>query len=78
MKKEIAAYQNIHSHLVQEYLGQYVAIYQGELVDHDPDPVSLHRRVIRKYPDQVVLSRKVQTDPEPVLYMRSPRLERLS
>jgi len=76
MKREIAAYKTIHSDLVQDYLGQYVAVYQGKLVDNDLDPVALHKRVIANYPDQVVLSRKVQVDSEPVLYMRSPRLER--
>jgi len=75
MKKEIAVYKALHPELVQKYLGQYVAIYQGKLVDHDADPVTLHQRVIQKYSGKVVLSRKVQKDAEPVLYMRSPRLE---
>lgn len=77
MKKEIKAYQAIHSELVTKFLGQYVAIYQGELVDHDPDPVALHERITAKYPKKVVLSRRVQKNAEPVLQMRSPRLEHL-
>jgi hypothetical protein len=78
MKKEIAAYKTIHAELVKKYLGQYVALYQGKLVAHDADPVALHRRITAKYPGEVVLCRKVQEEAEPVLYMRSPRLERLS
>ncbi|MCB0111472.1 MAG: hypothetical protein KDE53_36370 [Caldilineaceae bacterium] len=77
MRKEIAAYQKMHSDLVKTYLGEYVAIYQGELVDHDADPVALHERITTNYPDKVVLSRKVQKDADPVLHMRSPRLARL-
>lgn len=78
MHKEIAAYTRMHTELVQTYLGEYVAIYQGELVDHDADPVALHERITATYPDKIVLSRKVQREAEPILHMRSPRLERLS
>ncbi len=77
MQKEIAAYKEMHAHLVKKYLGKYVAIYQGELVDHDADPVTLHKRITTKYPEQVILSRKVQKAAEPILHMRSPRLERV-
>lgn len=76
MKKEIAAYEKMHTDLAQKYLGEYVAIYQGKLVDHDPDPVALHQKLTAKYPNKVILSRRVQSDPKPVLQMRSPRLER--
>ena len=77
MKKEIAAYQKMHALLTPKYLGEYVAIYQGELLDHDTDPVALHKRITAKYPAQVILTRKVRKEAEPVLHMRSPRLERL-
>lgn len=77
MHKEIAAYKRMHADLVKKYLGEYVAIYQGELVDHDIDPVALHERITTNYPDRIVLSRKVQQEAEPILHMRSPRLERL-
>lgn len=75
MKKEVAAYRNLHPELVKQYLGQYVAIYRGELVDHDADPVALHYRVVADYPGEIVLSRKVEPKAETVLHMRSPRLE---
>ena len=76
MKQEIQAYEVMHPLLVKEYLGEYVAIFQGELVDHDPDPVSLHNRITAKYPNEVVLSRKVEQTASPVIHMRSPRLEK--
>lgn len=77
MKKEIAAYQAMHTKLVEQYLGEYVALYQGEVVAHNVDPVALHRHVTEIYPEKVVLCRQVQKDAEPVLNMRSPRLESL-
>lgn len=77
MKKEIAAYHSLHSELRESHLGHFVAIYQGQLVDSDTDPIALHQRISTRYPGKVVLSRKVQVEAEPVLYMRSPRLERI-
>jgi hypothetical protein len=76
MKKEIEAYKAMHPELVKKYLGQYVAIYQGRLVDHDADPIALHRRITAEFPNKTVLSRLVREEAEPVLYMRSPHLER--
>ncbi|MCB0092737.1 MAG: hypothetical protein KDE54_32845 [Caldilineaceae bacterium] len=77
MHKEIAAYKQMHADLVQKYLGEYVAIHQGELVDHDTDLVDLHKRITSNYPGKVILSRRVQKEADPVLHMRSPRLERM-
>lgn len=78
MDVEIAAYEAMHGELVKKFLGQYVAIYQGKLVDHDVDPVALHQRIEILHPARTVLSRKVQKDAVPVVHMRSPRLERRS
>ncbi len=75
MQKEIAAYLQLHPQLVSTFLGQYVAVYEGQVVDHDTDPAALHKRIKANFPNKVVLSRKVTTDPEPILHMRSPRLE---
>jgi predicted transcriptional regulator len=78
MEAEISAYEAMHTELLKAYLGQYVAIYQGKLVDFDGDPVALHQRIALTYPGKTVLSRKVQKDAAPVIHIRSPRLERQS
>ena len=75
MKREIAAYEATHAAFVDEYRGQYVAIFQGQLVDHDADPVALHHRVTETYPGETVLCRQVQREASPMIIMRSPRLE---
>lgn len=75
MLQEVQAYKAMHPMLVQKHLGEYVAILHGELIDYDKDPVALLLRVREKYPDQVVLQRKVEKQPEPVLHFRSPRFE---
>lgn len=49
LDREIAAYEKQHPILKQTYLGQWVAIHQGQLVDHDPDEPSLYRRIRANY-----------------------------
>ncbi len=67
MLREIEAFRNLHPQLIRQYPGEYVAVYQGQVVDHDSDPVALLKRINQKYPDKVVLRRKVERDPDPVL-----------
>lgn len=74
MLQEIEAYKALHAQLVEQYKGQYVAIFRGEMVDHDVNPVELLKRVKHQFPGQTVLQRKVETDPDPILRFRSPRL----
>ena len=74
MAQEEAAYQAMHPELMQRYAGQYVAIWHGELVGHDPDELTLLRRIEAEYGDEVVLLKQVRPLPEPVLRLRSPRL----
>lgn len=76
IRKEEAAYRAMHSELVKKYAGQYVAVYKGELVDFDADESDLYRRIDQRYPDDVVLMKKVEKSPEKVYYSRSPRFIR--
>lgn len=76
MEQNIAAYRTMHSELVDRYLGQYVAIYAGKLIDQDPDPLLLLERIRRNYPNEVVLRRKVERTPEREIHIRHPRFER--
>jgi hypothetical protein len=74
MQRELDAFHRLHPTLWRDFPGQTVAITSGRLVDHDPDPVALLKRVQHAYPDRVVLRRKVEEAPETVLHFRSPRL----
>lgn len=76
MEYSVAVYRSMHSELAEHYFGQYVAICDGELVDHDPDPLLLLERIRKNYPDQVILRRKVERTPERELRIRHPRFER--
>lgn len=66
----------MHAELAEKYLGQYVAIHNGKVVDHDKDFHSLHSRIRQRFGRQPVLLRRVEAEPERVLAFRSPRLER--
>ena len=75
MKQESAAYETLFATLKETYLGEYVAIHGGELVDHDIDPVKLHYRLAKSHPNKIVLCRKVEAIADNAIWMRSPKLE---
>lgn len=72
--REVEAYHRLHPELRDRYKGQYVAIFEGRLVDHDQDAEALLERTLVRFPGQIVLQRKVEDTPEVVLQFRSPRL----
>lgn len=76
MLREQAAYRTMHSDLLEKYEGQFVAVYQGQVIDHDANDLELSERVRLKLPSEVVLVRQVLPQPERILYFRSPRLVR--
>ena len=76
IKAEAEAFRSMHAELAEKYLGQYVAIHNGKMVDHDKDFPSLHSRIRQRFGRQPVLLRRIETEPERVLVFRSPRLER--
>ena len=52
---ETQAFWDMHQRLAELYLGQYVAIYQGAVVDHNPDASLLEQRVRKRFGVQPVL-----------------------
>lgn len=56
--------------------GPYVAIHEGQVIDHDADLHALHSRVYARMGSIPVLLQKVTATPEPDILIRSPRLER--
>jgi hypothetical protein len=71
--QEEAAFKQLHPMLREKYLGQYVAIYQGDLIDHDPDQVTLFLRTKERYPDEFIWIAPVAEEPEETYVFRSPR-----
>lgn len=77
LTRETGAYEAMHDQLITKYFGEHVAIYNGQLVDHDPDLLTLVSRIDALYPDEVVLIKHVMPLPERMLRVYSPRLERI-
>ncbi len=76
IKAEAEAFCSTHAELAEKYLGQYVAIHDGKVVDHDEDFQTLHSRIRQRFGHQPVLLRLVEPEPRRVLAFCSPRLER--
>ena len=75
IEREMQAYIALHPQLKKEYLGRFVAIHGGKLIDYDDDYDALFDRVDLLYPDQFVWLTQVETEPLDTLVFRSPRLE---
>jgi hypothetical protein len=49
IQSEENAFRAMHAGLRAAYSDQYVAVYRGQVVDHDPDQLALFRRVEERY-----------------------------
>ena len=76
LQREQEAYRALHPELKTKYLGQSVAIYNGEMVDHDADVMALVRRVRQRVGNAPVLFCEVEEEPEREYVIHSPRLEK--
>ncbi len=73
MQHEVTIYESMHSQLWQQYANKYIAMRNGQVIDHDDDKIALAVRIEEKYADQVVLIRQVQAELPKPLIVRSPR-----
>lgn len=71
---EMQHYLRQHEQLLTRYRGQYIAMYQGEVVDHDTDEVALSRRVRTRYGETTLLITPVLPEPIQKLTLRSPHV----
>ncbi|HEY54006.1 MAG TPA: hypothetical protein G4N94_11165 [Caldilineae bacterium] len=62
-----------HDALLQAYAGQYIAMFQGSVVDHDMDRVALSLRVRKQYGNQPILITFVRPETLQDIVIRSPR-----
>lgn len=76
IRAETVAFNAQREKLRAMYRGQYVAIHQGKVIDHDSDLRTLQLRVYEQLGHTPVLLKRVTDDPERELIFRSPRLER--
>lgn len=75
MQAEVKAFERLHPQLLTLYLGEFVAIKGGELVDHDSDFDTLIERVRDRFGESaVVMVEQVEPTLLPEIRLRSPRM----
>jgi ferric iron reductase protein FhuF len=75
LQYELDAFQSQLPTLMATYPDQYVAVHEGQVIDHDPDLRTLHSRVYARMGDIPVLLQRVVATPAPEILVRSPKLE---
>ncbi|HEY7067567.1 MAG TPA: DUF5678 domain-containing protein [Chloroflexota bacterium] len=70
--REAEAYTRLHCGLRDKFLGQWVAIHDGQLVDHDADSGALYHRIRAKFGRTAVLIRRVSERPDDEIWIRTP------
>jgi hypothetical protein len=77
IRRETEAYMAQHQELLAAYPEQYIAMHQGNVIDHDTNLRTLHLRVYQELGHTPVLLKKV-TDATATreLVFHSPRLQR--
>lgn len=77
IRAETEAFEQQREDLLAKYPGQYVAVHNGQVIDHDHDLRTLHLRVFDQLGHLPVLLKQVTNEPDHELVFRSPRFERL-
>ncbi len=75
IRAETISFEAQSETLMRQYPNQYVAMHQGEVIDHDPDLRTLHLRVFARLGHTPVLLKQVTPTATEELTFRSPRFE---
>lgn len=78
MDIEMAAYAKMHPELINQYLGEFVAITDETLVDHDLNPNTLMQRLRSTYSKtKVIHVTKVRPTIQRTIIVHAPKLTRI-
>lgn len=69
LQQESTAFRAMHAALTLKYAGDYVAIYDGQVIDHDADQLALVLRIEERYRDAPVLIKQVTTEIDEVYHV---------
>ncbi len=72
--KEFEHYKALHAELKAKYLGQHVAVHEGQVVDHDADLSALIRRVRQRFGRIPIMFTQVGEQPTREFTTHSTRL----
>lgn len=75
LEAEIKVFEQIHPRLKEQYLGQFVAIHQGQVVDADADLEPLYLRLQARFGDEPsLLVRQVSETPQEIYHFHGTRI----
>ncbi len=75
ISEETAIYRRQHTELKNKYLGQFIAMRNGQVVDNDSDFTSLRKRVVQRFGSTPVMITRVEESDDPMLMRRGFRAE---
>lgn len=78
ISEESTIYRQQHAKLKAQYLGQYIAMHHGQVVDHDTDFAQLRQRIRQRFEHTPVMIRLVEEIVERPLIRRGFRMETTS
>ena len=64
IRAETVAFEQQREGLLARYNGHYVALHEGQVIDHDPDLRTLHLRVFARLGHTPVLLKQVTSEPD--------------
>lgn len=76
VEKEQAAFERIRPGLLKKYRGQYVAVHNGEVVEHAPDLSTLTKKIFARFGHTPMLRIRVTDEPLPDIRTHGLRLVR--
>jgi hypothetical protein len=63
IQAEAERFRAKHLELLAQYAGQYIAMRDGIVLDHDAELLALHARIRARYGDEPILMAPVTADP---------------
>ena len=75
ISEESQIYRQLHVQLKDQYLGQYIAMRNGKVIDADPDFDAPRKRIRQRFGRKPVMMTRVEEVPEPLLTRRGFRME---
>ncbi|TMQ18411.1 MAG: hypothetical protein E6J90_02130 [Deltaproteobacteria bacterium] len=75
LQDDMMWYRKHRPSLLRRYRGEYVAIVDASVVDHDRDFAALALRVFSRFGNRNIFMPRVASD-DPVVRLRSPRISR--
>jgi glutamyl-tRNA reductase len=75
ISEETRRYRQQHNELKAQYLGQYIAMHDGQVIDHDGDFTVLRQRVRQQFGRMPVMITLVEAVPAPPLTRKSFTLQ---